>query len=123
MTHKLALALLIALTSPAAALTVTNDDGGRIQRYVEKSYAARGKRVVIDGRCASACTLYLSGNVCATSRATLVFHAATNNAGTRLLLASYPVRVKRWIRSRGGLSYRPLVAQGRLAQRLIGACT
>lgn len=119
---RLSLTAFIALSTPASAFVVTNDNGGMIGRYLARLQQISGERIVIDGKCASACTLYLSGDVCATDRARLVFHAATHPAGTRLLMASYPPRVQQWIEASGGLSSRLLVADGPTAQWLIGAC-
>src|SRR5687767_7167879 len=110
MLQRLIFVSLFALCSPASALTITNDTGCQIASYVDKIIRAKGGRIVINGVCSSACTLYLRGNACATGRAQLVFHAASTRAGTRLLMSTYPPRVRRWIRSQGGLGSRPIVA-------------
>jgi hypothetical protein len=120
---RLSLTAFLALSTPASAFIVTNDDGGTIGMYLARLHQASGERIVIDGKCASACTLYLSGDACATDRARLIFHAATHPAGTRLLMASYPQRVQEWIEASGGLSSRLLVADAPTAQWLIGACS
>jgi len=68
-------------TGPGHADMVIREDlGGPLQAYVSKyrGIAARGERVVIDGDCASACTILLGivprENVCVTARARLGFH-------------------------------------------------
>ena len=121
----LVLCLLISWSPAAGARSVTviaNDDGGRIGEYVEKYEALRasGKAVIIDGKCASACTIVLGllpgDRVCVTPRARLGFHqawrgqahysAATSAAyddATAYLLGLYPAPVRRWISSKGGL--------------------
>ena len=67
--HVAAAILMIGITGPAISKTassptserIANDSGGRIGTYLTKYEALRksGQRVVIDGTCASACTLLL----------------------------------------------------------------
>src|SRR3974390_994509 len=98
--------------SPPASERIANDSGGRIGTYLTKYEALRksGQRVVIDGTCASACTLLLGviphNRICVTPRAVLAFHAAwdpsltgaqTNAPGTKYLWSRYPDGVRRWI--------------------------
>src|SRR6202007_1730122 len=80
--------------------------GGRIGTYVDKYEDLRtsGQTVVIDGLCASACTMVLGAvphdRICVTSRAILGFHAAwdsgdngrevTNRGATQMLYSVYP---------------------------------
>ena len=73
--------------------------------------------MIIDGLCASACTIVLGAvphdKICVTSHATLGFHAAwdfgangravTNPEATQMLYSMYPSAVRRWIAQRGGL--------------------
>jgi hypothetical protein len=65
-----------------AAVRIAGDRGGQIGEYVSKFQRLHfsGQSVVIDGLCASACTLVLAavphGKICVTPRATLGFHAA-----------------------------------------------
>jgi hypothetical protein len=61
--------------------TIIRDDlGGALVTYDVKyrEMAARGEKVVIDGDCASACTIFVGivprANVCVTARARLGFH-------------------------------------------------
>ena len=122
-------ALLAVLPHDAnAMLVITADIGGRIGKYIETYQNARqtGELVVIDGVCLSACTLVLgivpSDRICITRRATLGFHAAwlpgprgrpvRSLAGTQALWEYYPVQVRRWIESRGGLSSKMLYLRG-----------
>jgi hypothetical protein len=59
---------------------IREDLGGTLMRYDAKyrAIAARGEKVVIDGDCASACTIILGivprENVCVTARARFGFH-------------------------------------------------
>lgn len=88
------------------------DDGGRLLAYIAEvdRLNARGEAKRLDGRCASACTVFLGvRRVCVTARARLWFHAAHTTAptatpdpfGTMKMLAYYPARVREWaIRTR-----------------------
>lgn len=121
----LSVAVLLALTLPAAAdLRITEDLGGYVEQYKAKYSRVRdkGERIVIDGVCNSACTLLLGivplHRVCVTPRASLGFHQAyydkrwtagvrvTSVAGTSELMSVYPPRVRKWIDRHGGLSPR-----------------
>lgn len=120
--------LLAGMAASQAAVRIAEDRGGRIGTYVDKYQGLRGsgEQVVIDGLCASACTIILgavpSNQICVTSRATLGFHAAwdigangrtvTNREATRMLYAMYPTRVQRWIARRGGLTRHMIFLRG-----------
>lgn len=59
---------------------IRRDLGGEVLAYKTKANSLKGKRVVVDGKCYSAC-MYLisdlsSGKYCATERADLGFHGA-----------------------------------------------
>jgi hypothetical protein len=61
-----------------AVVRIANDRGGLIQRYLDRydELKGTGQTVVIDGLCASACTIVLakipSDRVCVTERANLL---------------------------------------------------
>jgi hypothetical protein len=92
--------------------------------------------VVIDGLCASACTIVLSAvphdKICVTSRATLGFHAAwdfgangrtiTDREATMMLYSMYPMRVRRWIAARGGLTPHMIFLRGKVLQAAARCC-
>jgi hypothetical protein len=135
----LAAALLLAgLGASQAAVRIANDRGGRIDRYLDgyEELGASGQTVMIDGLCASACTIVLAAiprdKICATSRANLAFHAAwdfdahrraiTNLEATGLLFAMYPVQVRRWIARHGGLTPRTIFLRGRQLQAIYRHC-
>src|SRR5215471_11603990 len=71
---------ILGLSAGHADAIIRDDLGGRLQKYDVKyrQIAARGENVVIDGDCASACTIILGivprENVCVTARARLGFH-------------------------------------------------
>jgi hypothetical protein len=134
-----AVLVLIAGTGTShAVVRIADDRGGRIGTYVDKYQDLRqsGDTVIIDGLCASACTIVLGAiprdRICVTSHATLGFHAAwdfgtngravTNAEATQMLYAMYPSQVKRWISQRGGLTPHMLFLKGRQLQAMYKPC-
>ena len=110
---------------------------GRIGTYLTKYEALRksGQRVMIDGTCASACTLLLGviphNRICVTPRAVLAFHAAweisltgaqTNTPATKYLWSRYPDGVRRWIARRGGLRSETICLGGRELATIFSSC-
>jgi len=84
-----------------------------------------GDEVIIDGPCASACTMVLGlvshDRICVTKNAVLGFHAAwrgflgfheINEPATRTLLNLYPSDIRRWIFHNGGLTSEMLFLSG-----------
>ena len=135
----LALAFLFACTSDGhAVVRIANDRGGLIQRYLDRydELKGTGQTVVIDGLCASACTIVLakipSDRVCVTERANLAFHAAwdlgaggrhiTNREATRMIFSMYPAPVRSWISARGGLSPNTIFLRGAQLQTIFARC-
>jgi hypothetical protein len=76
-----AMIMMMSTSSASAAVRIYDDLGGQIGEYLSKYQALRvsGQQVIIDGTCASACTMILGAvprdRICVTPRATLVFHA------------------------------------------------
>jgi hypothetical protein len=77
-----ALASALLTTMALADVRVVNDPGGEVtslRRYHHMRIS--GERLVIDGPCQSACTLFTGllprNRVCVTKRAVLGFHAAS----------------------------------------------
>jgi hypothetical protein len=139
LTGLLAAILLIAgMGASHAVVRIADDRGGRIGTYVDKYQDLRqsGETVIIDGLCASACTIVLGAiphdRICVTSHATLGFHAAwdfgsngravTNAEATQMLYAMYPSQVKRWIAQRGGLTPHMLFLKGKQLQAMYKPC-
>ena len=108
-TGLLAVVLLLAgVGASHAVVRIADDRGGRIGTYVDKYQDLRtsGEQVIIDGLCASACTIVLGAvphdRICVTSHANLGFHAAwdfgangravTNPEATQMLYSMYPSR-------------------------------
>ncbi len=138
-TGFLTLALLVAgLSAGHATIRIADDRGGRIGTYLDRfeELSRSGETVVIDGLCASACTLVLGAvphdKICVTPRATLGFHAAwdvgahgrpvVNSEATRLLFSMYPAPVRRWIARRGGLKRQMIFLNGRQLGRMYRPC-
>jgi hypothetical protein len=139
MTGLLAGVLLLAgVGASHAVVRIADDRGGRIGTYVDKYQGLRtsGETVIIDGLCASACTIVLGAvphdRICVTSHANLGFHAAwdfgdngravTNPEATQMLYSMYPPAVRRWINARGGLTPHMIFLRGRQLQALYKPC-
>lgn len=139
LTGLLAVVLLIAgMGASHAVVRIADDRGGRIGTYVDRYQDLRqsGDTVIIDGLCASACTIVLGAiprdRICVTSHATLGFHAAwdfgsngravTNPEATQMLYSMYPSQVKRWINQRGGLTPQMLFLRGKQLQAMYKPC-
>ena len=101
-----------------------------------RACAASGETVIIDGLCASACTIVLGAvphdKICVTSHATLGFHAAwdfgangravTNPEATQMLYSMYPSPVRRWIAQRGGLTPHMIFLRGKQLMSMYKPC-
>jgi hypothetical protein len=133
-----AVLLLAGVGASHAVVRIAEDRGGRIGTYVDKYQGLRssGEQVIIDGLCASACTIVLGAvphdRICVTSHANLGFHAAwdfgangraiTNPEATQMLYSMYPSQVRRWIAQRGGLTPRMIFLRGRQLQAMYKPC-
>ncbi len=119
--------LLLGMMPASATVRIHGDDGGRIGTYLARFKALRvsGERVVIDGTCASACTMLLGAiprdRICVTPQATLAFHAAwdptpsgteISTAGNHYLWANYPADIRNWITRHGGLREQIIYLRG-----------
>jgi hypothetical protein len=138
-TLLLAAALPLAgLNSGHAAIRIVDDRGGQIGSYVDKYHGLRrsGETVIIDGLCASACTIVLGAiphdKICVTAHASLGFHAAwdhgtngravTNRDATQTLYSLYPSPVRRWIAARGGLKPQMIFLRGKELMSMYRPC-
>ena len=143
MMKRIALPLATVITlagvgASNAVVRIAQDRGGRISTYVEKFQGLRGsgEMVIIDGFCASACTIILGSvphdRICVTSRARLGFHSAwdpgsngrkvINTEATQSLYSMYPSEVRRWIDQRGGLTPRMIFLGGRELAAMYRPC-
>lgn len=133
-----ALLVLGHVAASQAVVRIGEDRGGRIGTYVDKYQNLRdtGQSVIIDGLCASACTIVLGAvphdRICVTSHAALGFHAAwdigsdgravTNSEATHMLYLMYPSAIRRWIKQRGGLTRHMIFLRGRQLTDLYRPC-
>jgi hypothetical protein len=121
-----------------ATLWITGDNGGTILEYAQRFQKARdsGERVIIDGKCLSACTMIIGmvprNHVCVTSNAVLGFHAAFRRTETGTIVAStdatkfmmdaYPPAVRKWIKQRGGLTTQMIYLSGSDLTAFVPSC-
>src|SRR5712672_1923197 len=133
-----AVLLLAGVGASHATVRIAGDRGGRIGTYVDKYQDLRssGETVIIDGLCASACTIILGAvpadRICVTSHANLGFHAAwdfgpkgravTNPEATQMLYSLYPSPVRRWIAARGGLKSQMIFLRGKELTSMYRPC-
>lgn len=133
-----AIHLLAGVGASHAVVRIANDRGGQIGRYVDRylQLRASGQTIMIDGLCASSCTIVLGAipheKICVTRNANLGFHAAwdfrgdgraiTNPGATRMLYSMYPSQVQHWIANRGGLSPRMIFLRGSQLEAMYRPC-
>jgi hypothetical protein len=137
----LSIAMLLTVSSLSAlgSVRILDDRGGQIGEYLAKYKALRvsGERVVIDGVCASACTMLLGtiprNRICVTPRAVLEFHGAwdptpsggqvASSAGNQILWSTYPAEVRKWIARHGGLGTQIIYLHGSELLALYPSCS
>jgi len=133
-----AVLLLAGVGASHAVVRIADDRGGRIGTYVDRYQDLRtsGEQVIIDGLCASACTIVLGAvphdRICVTSHANLGFHAAwdfgangravTNPEATQMLYSMYPSQVRHWIAARGGLTPHMIFLRGKQLMSMYKPC-
>ena len=111
-------------------IVITDDSGGFVQQYAARVLANRQRRVVIDGNCESACTLWLmASRVCVTPRARMLFHAAfyaengqRNTAATQWMFTRYPTGIQRLIDQHGGIYSGDVVVNYSELRQVLPAC-
>jgi hypothetical protein len=134
-----AIASALGTCVASADVRIVGDPGGEVSSYVQKFSEIRdsGQRIVIDGPCLSACTLFTGivppDRVCITRRAALGFHAASyyNDAsrslvptrqGSALVMRLYPPAIRAWINRHGGLRPQMIVMRGPQLSALYPIC-
>lgn len=119
--------------STGPVISVSEDSGGEIVNYLLRTALAREQHaeVHIDGRCDSACTLFLSlppRQLCLGARAYFRFHLPiaddpqTVHEAAGILTRKYPAWVNDWIASNNGLSENLLTMDFAQAHMHIKAC-
>jgi hypothetical protein len=132
MIKRLFLLLVLALLMTGCAgtispygqerIVITNDRGGFIDRFIKKyqRWNKQNKIVVVDGYCASSCTMVIGmisrSRLCVTRNAVFGFHGSYYNAvfitgpkienpdQTHLMTDRYTDDVRAWVDARGGLT-------------------
>jgi hypothetical protein len=134
-----ALVSALVATTALAEVHIVNDPGGEVGEYVQKFHELRkaGERLVIDGPCLSACTLFTGiiphDHVCVTRRAVLGFHAASyfddarhtlvpTRQGTAVIMRLYPPEIREWIERHGGLKPQIMALHGKELSALYDMC-
>ena len=132
-----AMLLTMNVSSASATVRISDDRGGQIGDYLNKYHALRenGEQVMIDGTCASACTMLLGviprNRICITPRAVLAFHSAwtptsegeqISSAGNYYLWSNYPPAVRKWIIQHGGLHAQIIYLSGPELAAMYPAC-
>ena len=90
------------------------DGGGNVFSYYGRAHNSHGTQIA--GVCASACTMKLaSRNACVDRNATFLFHQASydgvrSELATRMMLYSYPARIRHWVLRHGALNSSALTA-------------
>jgi hypothetical protein len=116
------------------AVSVSGDNGGNIAQYLLRTEAYRETQtqVSIEGRCDSACTLYLSlspEQICIEQHAYFRFHTPIANSqgvqrmATLVMMEHYPDWVKDWIFQQGGLTRHFKTMDYAYASQFIQPCT
>jgi hypothetical protein len=127
------------LANPCQAVVRIEDDlGGRLGDYILRyaNMGQSGEKVIIDGRCYSACTTVIGlvppKSICVTPRARLGFHAAliadrwgrlvVDANATRLIFDMYPKPIRDWLEFNGGLDTRIIYIGGNDLAKLYAWC-
>ena len=98
--------LLLAATPASAHYVITRDHGGLVEQYKARYAKLRdkGERIVINGICNSACTLFFGivplNKVCVTPKASVGFHQAYYDKAY-----TFGVKVTSCVRHRDLMSY------------------
>jgi len=112
MKRAIAILAIAALVGCARSTTIIHDSGGYVDEYYRdlQTFRRSGEVVRFDGKCYSACTMFLSlppEQICATRRASFGFHKPFGGsyydklAWERRFMAMYPEWVVSWIGPQG----------------------
>ncbi len=122
-------------TQPATSriVAINDDGGGAVIDYAARMFRlkASGNAVHFEGRCDSACTLYLAlpiDQTCVTQGAIFRFHAPTSATNADVsdvqgfLMRQYPAWVKSWLVRHGGLTHDLITMKYDYARQFIRTC-
>jgi hypothetical protein len=127
---RLILALAVIAQGP---LVVTNDPGGIVATRAARVALIGDREVRIEGRCASACTMWLAApNVCVTSDARLSFHGPSHfglplpradfDYWSGVLASHYPPSLAEWFMAIGRHGEYTIDGAGVIANGWARAC-
>jgi hypothetical protein len=116
------------------AVSVSDNSGGNIAQYLARTeeYRETQTQVSFEGRCDSACTLYLSlapEQICIGQNAYFRFHSPIANSqrvqrmAIQVLMERYPYWVQDWIFQQGGLTRHFMTMDYAYASQFIQPCT
>jgi hypothetical protein len=116
------------------AVSVNGDSGGNIAQYLVRTEEYRDAQTLVsfEGRCDSACTLYLSlapEQICIGQNAYFRFHAPiaksqrVQRMAIQVLMERYPYWVQDWIFQQGGLTRHLMTMDYAYASQFIQPCT
>ena len=120
-------------SDPAAGVEVQEDSGGRVIDYAIRMFELRDSRkeVRFEGRCDSACTLFLGlpkDQTCIGPGAYFRFHAPSApsakdfDAVQSFMMRKYPSWVRSWLTGQGGLSGQLVTMDYAYAHRYMRTC-
>ena len=119
--------------SQPAEISIANNSGGNIATFAVEvaSYRNAGTRLRFNGRCDSACTLFLglpSNQTCVSQGAYFRFHSPSAGSARSELIAQnylmrkYPGWVRNWIAQHNGLSHQLITMDYTVASRYMQTC-
>lgn len=107
------LAVILLAAGCSSNVVISNDNGGRLDKYAARVERYQDKSVVLCGHIDSAATMYLSlPNVCACPDALFRFHGARvmwmyDPVGTQILASYYSPRLREWFLREAAHLYGP----------------
>ena len=118
---------------PVKSVSIYSNSGGSIGQFALRAAKLRNNRTLVkfEGRCDSACTLFLglpSKQTCISRGAFFRFHAPKHHSAKAALYAKnymmrkYPGWVRTWISENRGLSSRLITMDYEYASQFIPAC-
>jgi len=121
------------VAAQAASVSISNNGGGNILAFAMQTegYRSSGTLVKFDGRCDSACTLFLglpTHQTCISNGAYFRFHSPTspNLQSERIaqayLMRKYPRWVRAWIARKNGLTHNLITMDYEYASKFIHNC-
>lgn len=116
-----------------STVSISNNSGGNVAAFAIEtaSYRSAGTMVKFDGRCDSACTLFLSlptSQTCVSHGAFFRFHSPTAGSARseriaqNFMMRKYPGWVRSWIASHNGLSRELITMDYSFASQHMHSC-